>query len=341
MAVNQQHKNHCNGICRDVAKAFDQVWIEGLQYKIIIQEELPDLIKQIICSFTNEHTAQIRINATIGPKLQLKLGVPQCSILSPSFFIFFTHDLPLPHSDLSTDVIFADDVTQVVEYRGNDREKLAVQSERETVRVNEFETSWKIKTNATKFKMISISKTQPYSVSVNDNNMQFTNDVNLLGLTLTKTGFTKHVNNKINLAEQQMLKLKRFNKLNPKLQVRLYTTMVRLIMEYPPVPNALASRTLTLKMQRVQNRALRYAVKGIDDWHKTTEQLHEMFGIDVLNVRLYNRMVRMWHKIQAIDEDLYDTTAQANNENTRDHNWWPKVDRAYIMDPPEPMYTSL
>ena len=139
IAVNQKDKNHCNIICRDVAKAFDRVWIKGLQYKIINQEELPDLSKKIICSFTNGHTAQIRINTTIRPTFQLKSGMPQGSILSPSLFIFFTHDLPLPRSELSIDVIFADDVTQVVEYRGNDREQLAVQTEREIVRVNEFE----------------------------------------------------------------------------------------------------------------------------------------------------------------------------------------------------------
>ena len=63
-------------------------------------------------------------------------------------FIFYTHDLPVPASVLSTDVIFADDVSQIVEYRGEDREQLAVQSEREIVRVNNFAKLWKIKTNA-------------------------------------------------------------------------------------------------------------------------------------------------------------------------------------------------
>ena len=94
---------------------------------------------------------------------------------------------------------------------------------------------WKIKRNANKFKMISVSKTHPYPISVNDVNMQFTNDINLLSLTLTGAGFSKHVANKINLTKQQLLKLKRFYKLNAKLQVRLYTTMVRPNMEYPPI----------------------------------------------------------------------------------------------------------
>ena len=90
-----------------------------------------------------------------------------------------------------------------MEYRGEDREQLAVQLEREIQRVNNFEKVWKIKTNANKFKMISVLKTQPYPISVNDVNMQFTNDINLMGLTLTRTGFSKHVANKINLAKQQ------------------------------------------------------------------------------------------------------------------------------------------
>ena len=34
IVLNQQNKNYCNIICRDVAKAFDRVWIKGLQFKI-------------------------------------------------------------------------------------------------------------------------------------------------------------------------------------------------------------------------------------------------------------------------------------------------------------------
>ena len=341
IAVNQQHKNHCNVICRDVAKASDRVWIEGLKFKILNLEDLPTLLKKVICSFTTNRTAQIKVNSIIVPKFQLKAGAPQGSILSPSLFIFYTHDLPPPTTNMSTDVIFTDDVTQIVEYRGEDEEQLAVQSEREIERVNDFEKMWKIKRNANKFKMISVSKTQPYPISVNDVNIQFTNDIALLGLTLTRTGFTKHINNKINLAQHQSLKLKQFYKLEPDLQVCLYTTLLRPVMEYPPIPNALASNSLKLKMQHAQNTALRNAVRGTEDSHMTVEQLHEKFGLETMNVRLCNRMTKTWNKIQGLNEELYDITEEANNDGMRDHNWWLRVGRAYVADPPEPMYTTL
>ena len=341
IALNQQNKNHCNVICRDVAKAFDRVWIEGLQYKILQLNNLPLLVKKIICSFTDGRTAQVRVNNVIGPKFQLKSGVPQGSILSPSLFIFFTCDLPQPVFVTDTDVIFADDISQIIENHDKDKEELAVQSEREIVRVNEYEKLWKIKTNATKFKMISVSKTQPYPIGVNDNIMPFTNDINLLGLTLSRTGFVKHINNKINQAKHQLLKLKRFYQLSPQLQIRLYTTLIRPIMEYPPIPNALASKSLTLQMQRVQNRALRNAVRNTEDRYKTVEELHNLFQIEPLNVRLYNRLQKTWNKIQDLDAVLYDNTEMANNNNIRDHKWWPRVGRVYVQDPPDPMYTHI
>ena len=161
-----------------------------------------------------------------------------------------------------------------------------------------------------------------------------------MGLTLTRTGFSKHVTNKINLAKQQFLKLKRFYELSPKLQVRLYTTMVRPIMECPPIPSALASKSQNLQMQRVQSKALKNAARDTDNRHLTIEQLHYTYGLEAINVRLYNRMMITRHKIHDLNKELYNETEEANNNNIRDHYWWPRVGKSYVADPPEPMYTA-
>ena len=112
------------------------------------------------------------------------------------------------------DVIFADDISQVIIHEGGDKEELAIQAEREIVRVNQYEKLWKIKTNKNKFKMISASKTHPAPLSVDDENMPFTEDINILGLKLKCTGSLSHISSKVNTAKHQLLKLRRFYKLN-------------------------------------------------------------------------------------------------------------------------------
>ena len=142
IALTQQKRQFCNIVCRDVVKAFDRVWIEGLKYKLL-QTELPSLLKKVLCSFATDRTAQIKIDKHIGPKFQLRARVPQGSILSPTLFTFYTHDVPPPTTQSDMNVIFADDITQVIMHE-DDREETAIQTEWEIVRVNNYEKLWKI-----------------------------------------------------------------------------------------------------------------------------------------------------------------------------------------------------
>ena len=320
-----------------MAKAFDRVWVEGLQYKIL-QTEMPDIFQKSICSYVSNRTVQIKIDGFVGSKFELSAGVPQGSILSPTLFIFYTNDIPPPIHGESCDVLFADDVTQVIEFRGRDREELAVRSEMEITRVNEYEKKWKIKTNKNKFKMIPASKTAPYPISVEDENLNFTTEFNILGLTLTRTGCQKHLGAKIRSAKGQLLKLRRFEHLNPSLIIRLYLTLVRSIIEYPPIPNGFLAKKNIMKLQRLQNRALKLAVRRTDDRYMTIKDIHEKYNIQAINVRLDTRFRKTWDKMERINEDLYNDSIRTAREGQRDHYWWPSVGRAYLAPPPEPVY---
>ena len=112
--------------------------MEGLQYKILCTE-LPDLLKRTLCSFATGRTAHIKIDKYIGPKIQLRAGVLQWSILPPTLFVFYKHDISAPVTEADVDVIFADDITQLIINEGNDKEEVAIQTEREIMRVNEYE----------------------------------------------------------------------------------------------------------------------------------------------------------------------------------------------------------
>ena len=217
---------------------------------------------------------------------------------------------------------------------------MAIQTEREIVRINDYEKLWKIKTNKNKFRLMSASKMPPAPISVDDENLPFTADVNILGLKLKRTGSTSHISSKTLAARCQLSKLKRFYKLKPELKIRLYRTLIRPIMEYPIVPIALASKMNISKMQIVQNMALKQAVRDTEDRFMTLEDIHEKYEMEAINVRLATRLAELWSKFELTHPELYKKTLDANDVGLRDHYWWPRVGRVAALDPPEPIYTG-
>ena len=273
IAINQRWKHHCNVVCRDISKAFDKIWHDGLRYKVIKAEALPQIIKKMIGSYISGRTAQIRVKNYIGNKFPLESGVPQGGILSPTLFIFYTSDLPNPGLNCK-DVIFADDITQIIENHRNNRDELAGDTEDEIKRINQYERKWKIKTNVSKFNLLSISKSKPALIEVDNRPIPFKNECNILGLKLKRTGITAHITSRISLAKTQTQKLQRFCDLNLNTKLHLYKALIRPLMEYPIVPNALISRSQLMKMQRVQNRNLRLIKRNTNMSDRTIQEIH-------------------------------------------------------------------
>ena len=337
IALNQKWKDHANVVCRDISKAFDKIWIDGLKYKIIQQDNLPQIMKKILASYVTDRTAQIRINTYIGNKFQLESGVPQGGILSPTMFILYTSDIPRAGAN-SMDILFADDVTQVIENKNNDRQQLAIDTEREIKRINDYESKWKIMTNTTKFKVLSVSKSRPTQVNVNNRVIPFANAVGVLGLNLRRTGFVSHITGRINLAKTQTNKITRFKELKDTTKLHLYKALIRPILEYPVVPNAMASETQLRKMQRIQNKNLRMVVKNTENEGKTMEQIHEVLNIEPINIRLYMAARKLWEKFQTKQPNIYNMSMTENQNEIRDHSWWPRVACKLETGIPEPMY---
>ena len=215
IAVNQKWKHHCNIVCRDISKVFDKIWHNGLKFKLIRLETFPSIMKKILTSYVSNRTAQIRINAFIGNTFPLESGVSQGGILSTMLFIFYTSDLPNAGPNCK-DIIFADNITQIVENHLNNREELAADTETEITRIDKYESKWKIKTNMTKFNLLSISKTRPSPIYIDNRHIPFKSQCNTLGLKVKRTGTTAHIGDRIRSAKAQTQKLKRFSGLNMK-----------------------------------------------------------------------------------------------------------------------------
>ena len=137
IAISQREYQRCNAVSRDVKRAFDKVWHEGLKFKILHQN-LPQTYEKILCNFLSGRRAIVRVNNSLSSEIQLLSGVPQGSIWSPTLYILFTADIPSPGPG-TLDVLFEDDIAQIIIYPGRDREALARRTSREVERINHYQ----------------------------------------------------------------------------------------------------------------------------------------------------------------------------------------------------------
>ena len=347
IALNQRDKSQCNVVCRDVAKAFDKVWHTGLQYKIL-RLQLPDVLEKILCNFLNQQMAQIKFGNFIREKFPLESGVLQGSILSPTLYIYYTSDLA-PAGAGWTDVLFTDDITQIVEYEGRSKKFLARRTQREIERINLYEKKWKIKTNQSRSKILSISKVAPERIMINNRQINMANDINILDFTLNRTGFRPHITKWLAIARGTVNKLKRFKRLKAKTKSYLYKTLVCSSLEYPNTPMCVMSTTNKKKLQSFQNGIIRRHIHNEeeiinegyenDDEGGSIEELHKIYGIEPINSRMYRRVKINWDKFAATDETIYECSTQANREiDQRDHAWWRRIAPYVEEDEPECIY---
>ncbi|XP_062538281.1 uncharacterized protein LOC134206570 [Armigeres subalbatus] len=128
----------------DVEKAFDNVWHDGLVYKLQ-RYNLPSYLVKIINNYLSARTFRVSISGASSNAHNIVAGVPQGSILGPLLFNLFTSDMPEPPEGgiLS---LFADDTSIV--YNGRVIRALVAKLQRGLDALTEYLTSWKICINA-------------------------------------------------------------------------------------------------------------------------------------------------------------------------------------------------
>ena len=137
--------------------------------------------------------------------------------------------------------------------------------------------------------------------------------ISVLGYKLTTNKFsTRHINSIIAKAKINLKKLYRFNNAPLKIKKTLYKTLIRPLIEYPSIPLALTSKTNLVKIQRIQNAALRY-VSGTKRRDRVKmSKLHEDLKMLPMNVRLHSLAKKCISKII----DKYSPNIEVNPINT-------------------------
>ena len=286
----------------DVEKAFDNVWHNGLRYKIY-QLDLPTKLCRWLSDFLVGRVIQVKIEGFLSPKVYPKAGVPQGSNLSPLLFLIYVNDMPNPSHHQTDKSQFADDAGQwavsknidlAAEYLQRDLDKLA-----------RWCAKWRIKLNPEKTKLIIFSKSRfairaEPALSLYSDLLSYYPQIKFLGITFdNRMTFTKHFEEILERCNQKFHRLRILvNKKwgpSPETILQIYKQCVRPIFEYGIVSTITVSETVITKIQRVQNSFIRLALRLPK--YVSARLLHEASGLPYVKERLtsvgQNHLARM------------------------------------------------
>ena len=297
---------------RDVKRAFDTVWHQGLLQKLydITGKELEFIA--LIYNFLKMRKLQPVFQGIEGPIITPQAGVPQGSSLGPVLFSVFVNDHPRAAFDESIIMQFADDMIHIVcsgaGRKGRNRVKQAkFRMEAELRQTQQWEDNWKIVSNLNKSSIFCVKCAQGKlralgGITVNNTNIPITNDISVLGATFSggKISGEANVAKAITKAGRSLTQLKRFNNAPVKVKKYLYKALTRPVMEYPAYLNTNIKQKTKGKLQVVQNRALRFISNIKQSDRVKMQTLHEEHNIEAFNVRLDKLANKSFNKMKEL-----------------------------------------
>ncbi|KAI8434197.1 hypothetical protein MSG28_012309 [Choristoneura fumiferana] len=170
----------------DLTAAYDTVWKQGLLFKII--KTIPSReIADIIMSMLSEREFEVYLGKAKSRKRKLNNGLPQGSVLAPTLFNLYIHDLPPTEA---TKFIYADDIALV--FQGRDFKSGEEVLSSDLSRLNEYFSSWRLipspsKTEVACFHLNNRMANYQPAVSFKGELLKYNPCPKYLGVTLDRT----------------------------------------------------------------------------------------------------------------------------------------------------------
>lgn len=282
-------------ILMDLSKAFDCLPHNLLLLKLKTYG-LSDNAVELLCSYLSQRKQCIKISNVCSNFEFMYKGVPQGSILGPVLFNIFINDI-FYVVNKSTIYNYADDNT--LSYADYNLQNVIQNLESDSLKMLDWFDYNLMKANPDKFQALAIGKkTFDHKIifELNGNRIECENDVKLLGVTIDyKLNFDKHISEICKKASRQLNVLKRIGKYLNKLgRLTIYYSFILSNLNYCPLTWHFCSEKNTIKMEKIQERALRFVY---DNYTCSYEELLNLSKLPSLKVRRLRSIAIETYKI--------------------------------------------
>ena len=325
----------------DFKKAFDLIDPELLFLKLFHYGFDNSSLKLIINYFF-ERTMLVKLGSTLSSKSELRLGVPQGSILGPLFFIIFINDLAIFSELLS--ILFADDTTLFDSSLGSLEELMRGFNGKfsklyEWIKFNKLYINW------SKTKLMIITKQvlnncfvkssecycqknkkifyKPSFINLIGNSVEVVADFKLLGVTIDeKLNFETHVKLLRKKVNQKLFAIKKVFYLSFSIKLHFFKTFILPHFDYCSSLFLYFSNTLLDNLKGLYNNALFHLLQLNFRGKSIDEQFIILKPLNLLpfKYRILYRFSTFCYKIlnKTILKNFYeDLIVNSNIKNTR------------------------
>jgi hypothetical protein len=209
--ISAKRDNYSAVLSIDLAKAFDTVWVDGLLYTLRKRMGITGKAWLFIQSFVTNRTFHVVGNNMESILQRIYAGVPQGSVLAPLLFLAFIDRLAWHVSPHATMALYADDANTWPR-------ELGLAGIRQLRTAASIITTWtrhhKLRINTDKSKLLAVSNKIRDRVSLPRSHwreirlagkvVQYTNELEVLGVTVQGTGRWAHQSTQI-IAKAQSL----------------------------------------------------------------------------------------------------------------------------------------